>query len=163
MRHDSPFAAVELSAAPGADALAQALRQAGFDVVVREDDAGVLWDELAFLAPLALVTSAARAPAGEARQARRSQLVAVVEEVAAVARAEGATGDAGTVLQAVDGLPETMRSSTQRDVEGGRPLELDALGGAVLRAGARHGIELPETARLVAELADAEDAAARQR
>jgi 2-dehydropantoate 2-reductase len=40
----------------------------------------------------------------------------------------------------------------QRDAEAGRALELDAIGGAVLRAAKRHGIPAPTTARLVSEL-----------
>jgi 2-dehydropantoate 2-reductase len=45
-----------------------------------------------------------------------------------------------------------MRSSMQKDAEAGRAIELDAIGGAVLRAAARAGIDVPVTARLVAEL-----------
>ncbi|MET9872087.1 ketopantoate reductase C-terminal domain-containing protein, partial [Streptomyces sp. NPDC006386] len=37
--------------------------------------------------------------------------------------------------------------------EAGRPLELDAIGGALLRAADRHGIPAPLTARELAELA----------
>jgi 2-dehydropantoate 2-reductase len=33
-------------------------------------------------------------------------------------------------------------------------MELDAIGGAILRAAARHGIDVPVTARIVAELRD---------
>ena len=152
VRQDSPFASVELCDAPGVDRLADVLRTAGLDVRVRPDEMAVLWDKLAFLAPLALLTTQARQPAGYVREQGREQLMAVIAEVAAVARAEGAAGDEHTVLAAFDALPPTMRSSMQRDADAGRPLELDALGGAVLRAAARHGIELPVTARLVAEL-----------
>jgi 2-dehydropantoate 2-reductase len=45
-----------------------------------------------------------------------------------------------------------MKSSMQRDAEANRPIELDAIGGAVLRAARRLGLETPVTARLVAEL-----------
>ena len=152
VRQDSPFASVELCHAPGVDRLAEVLREAGLDVRVRADEVGVLWDKLAFLAPLALLTTNARQPAGYVREQRRDQLITVIAEVAAVARAEGASGDEHAVLAAFDALPSTMRSSMQRDADAGRPLELDALGGAVLRAAARHGLELPVTARLVAEL-----------
>nr|WP_256255523.1 ketopantoate reductase C-terminal domain-containing protein [Streptomyces sp. MUSC 14] len=43
-------------------------------------------------------------------------------------------------------------SSMQRDAEAGRPLELDAIGGALLRAADRHGVPAPVTSRLVNEL-----------
>jgi 2-dehydropantoate 2-reductase len=45
-----------------------------------------------------------------------------------------------------------MKSSMQRDAEANRPTELDAIGGAVLRAARRHGIDTPVTTRLVDEL-----------
>ena len=45
-----------------------------------------------------------------------------------------------------------MRSSMQKDAAAGRPIELDAIGGAVLRGAERAGVEAPVTARLVAEL-----------
>jgi 2-dehydropantoate 2-reductase len=45
-----------------------------------------------------------------------------------------------------------MRSSMQKDAAAGRPIELDAIGGAVLRGAERAGTEAPVTARLVAEL-----------
>ena len=43
-----------------------------------------------------------------------------------------------------------MRSSMQKDVERGNPLELDAIAGPILRAAARHWIEIPATTKLVA-------------
>lgn len=152
VHHASPFAVVDLPSEPGVDDLARALEGAGLEVRVREDDAAVLWDKVGFLVPLALLTTSAGQPAGAVRERQRDDLVAVITEVAAVARAEGATGDAEAVLRAFDALPATMRSSMQRDAEAGRPLELDALGGAVLRAAARHGLDVPVTARLVAQL-----------
>jgi 2-dehydropantoate 2-reductase len=40
----------------------------------------------------------------------------------------------------------------QKDAAAGRPIELDAIGGAVLRGAERAGTEAPVTARLVADL-----------
>jgi len=51
-----------------------------------------------------------------------------------------------------DHVPAAMRSSMQRDAAQGRRTELDAIGGAVLRAAARHDIEVPVTAALVGRL-----------
>ena len=42
-----------------------------------------------------------------------------------------------------------LLSSMARDVMAGRPPELDAIGGAVLRAAERHGIQTPTVQRLV--------------
>ncbi|MEU4268037.1 2-dehydropantoate 2-reductase [Streptomyces sp. NPDC026092] len=149
--HTSPFAALEL-AAP-LDALASRLRNAGLDVTLRTDESAMLWDKLSFLAPLALLTTRHQAAVGVIRDERRSELLAVLDEITAVARAAGAPVTAEDVLSFFDRAPETMKSSMQRDAENGHPIELDAIGGAVLRAAATHRIETPMTARLVAELA----------
>jgi 2-dehydropantoate 2-reductase len=38
----------------------------------------------------------------------------------------------------------------QKDFDAGRPLELDAIGGAIVRAGRRHGLETSATEELIA-------------
>jgi 2-dehydropantoate 2-reductase len=45
-----------------------------------------------------------------------------------------------------------MRSSMQKDVEHGRPPELDAIGGAIVRAARRHGLSAPITEGLMAQI-----------
>ncbi|MGW2822480.1 ketopantoate reductase family protein [Streptomyces sp. NPDC001443] len=152
--HTSPFANLEL-AAPVED-FAQALRQAGLGVILREDENAMLWDKLAFLAPFALLTTRHQADVGTVRVRHRTELLTVLDEVAAVARATGTPVSAEGLLSFFDRVPGTMKSSMQRDAEAGRPLELDAIGGAVLRAGAAHDIATPATARLLAEVARAE-------
>lgn len=156
IEHTSPFSGIEVASdtAPHerVDALAAQLRQAGLEVTARDDEAAVLWDKLAFLAPLALLTTHAGAPAGVVRDERRADLKAMIGEVAAVAGAAGARVDPATILGMFDRVPAGMKSSMQRDAEANRPLELAAIGGAVLRAARRHGIDTPVTARLVDEL-----------
>jgi 2-dehydropantoate 2-reductase len=64
----------------------------------------------------------------------------------AVARAEGASlGDADieTFVGGLTGRPLTSGTSMYYDRMAGRPTEQDALYGAVVRAGARHGIPTP--------------------
>ncbi len=71
---------------------------------------------------------------------------ALLEEVLTVGRAEGADLD-------LDGIPERIaamgtnpvRTSMLQDADAGRPTEHDAIHGAVLRAGQRHGIPTPVT------------------
>ena len=158
VRHGSPFVTVDLVAVDGLGQrvrrLADALQQAGVTTRVGDDEQAALWGKLNFLAPLALLTTAAQATAGEVRESRREDLVAIVGEVAAVARAEGAPADEEQVVDFFDGVPAGMRSSMQRDAAAGRPIELDAIGGAVVRGAARHGIAVPVTARYVDELRD---------
>jgi 2-dehydropantoate 2-reductase len=154
--HTSAFSGIEVASdtAPRerVEALAEQLRTAGFEVRVREREAPLLWDKLAFLAPFALLTTHAGAPVGVVREQRGADLAAVVREVGAVAGAAGGSGDTAAVLGMFARLPAGMTSSMHRDAEADRPLELDAIGGAVLRAAARHGIATPVTARLVDEL-----------
>jgi 2-dehydropantoate 2-reductase len=150
VRHEGTLAAVQL--APGAERLADALAGAGLDVAVRPDEVGLLWDKLAFLAPVALLTTTLDAPLGAVREQLGDELRALVEEVAAVARAEGAQADAPATLAFMETVPAGMTSSLQRDTAAGHETELEAIGGAVLRAAARHGVDVPVTTRVVTEL-----------
>lgn len=75
-----------------------------------------------------------------------------MEETTAVALAAGAATDPAVALARYDLLPAEMKSSMQRDAEAGRALELDAIGGALLRAAERHGVAAPVATRLVREL-----------
>src|SRR5918997_75121 len=156
IQHGSPFVTVDLVAIPPLGQrvrrLADALEQTGVTVRVGDGEAAALWSKLNFLAPLALLTTAAQATAGEVRASRREDLVAIIGEVAAVARAEGAPADEDQGVAFFHGVPAGMRSSMQRDAAAGRPLELDAIGGAVVRSATRHGVDVPVTARYVDEL-----------
>jgi 2-dehydropantoate 2-reductase len=132
--HTSPFVQIDLASATARrerlEAAAQMLTAAGVPTKVQDNEQATLWAKMTFLAPLALLS----------------------EEAAAVSRAAGAPADASATLRFYDGLPAGMKSSMQRDAEAGRPLELDAIGGALLRAAKRHGVEVPVATRLVADL-----------
>jgi 2-dehydropantoate 2-reductase len=156
IRHTSPFAAVDI--APAAvnrervTRVARHLEAAGFEIRIREDEAAMLWEKFAFLAPMALLTTHQRGNAGVVRTRRREDAIAVVSEVAAVARAEGFAADPVAAMRMLDSLPESMETSMQRDQEAGRPLELEAIGQSLLRRAARAGVDVPVTSRLVEEL-----------
>jgi 2-dehydropantoate 2-reductase len=152
----SPFAVVELAAgkAPRArvEELAARLAETGLDVTVRDDEAATLWSKLAVLAPIALLTTWTAAPIGEARAGHRDELAAVVHEIVVAARGNGVDLDETATVAILGQIPDGMRSSMQKDAAAGRPIELDAIGGAVLRAADRAGTDAPVTARLVADL-----------
>ncbi len=154
--HTSPFCGVEIAGdtAPPArvTALAEQLRAAGLDVKVRDTEAVLLWEKIAFLGPFALTTTHADGPAAAIRTERRADLIAVVSEVAAVAAACGAPVDPARIMAMFDAIPPGMTSSMHRDAQAGLPLEIDAIAGSVLRAAKAHGIETPVTTRLVADL-----------
>ncbi|MER6343844.1 ketopantoate reductase family protein [Streptomyces sp. NPDC001595] len=156
IEHTSPFAEIDLTgtAVPRArlDALATAFAAAGPLTRVLDDEAAALWAKMSFLAPLALLTTRYAVPLGEIRTRHREELTALVEETAAVSHACGGPADPAQALARYDAFPATTRSSMQRDAEAGRPLELDAIGGALLRAARRHGIAVPVAEKVVAEL-----------
>jgi 2-dehydropantoate 2-reductase len=156
IEHDSPFVIVQVAHGPAdpdrVEGLAARLVEVGLDVTVRDREALALWTKLGFLAPVALLTTWAGAPIGEARSRHPDELVALVRETAQAALAEGVELDAEANLQRLSALPASMKSSMLKDAEAGQPLEVDAIGGAVLRAAERAGIDVPVTARLVTEL-----------
>jgi 2-dehydropantoate 2-reductase len=152
----SPFATIELAPRPGeADGVsefAELMSQAGFDVTERDNETAILWEKLSFLAPLALLTTAYDIPAGRVRTDHRRELEDVISEAAMVAQAEGVTIDTGKVLAQFDSVPETMQSSMQRDCASGQPIEIEAIGGAIVRAALTGSLEVPTIGRLVNQL-----------
>jgi 2-dehydropantoate 2-reductase len=84
-------------------------------------------------------------------------IVAVVGEIADAAAADGVAIDRDAVLGFLQRVPADMRSSMQKDAAAGLPLELDAIGGGVLRAAERAGTAAPTTRRLVDGLASLVD------
>ncbi|MFF3915671.1 ketopantoate reductase family protein [Streptomyces sp. NPDC001852] len=159
IEHGSPFTELDLAGdavpRPRLDDLAAALLSAGTTARVVEDETAALWAKMAFLAPFALLTTRYGLPLGEARTRHREELQSLVAETAEVSRACGAPADPAQALARYDAFPPGAKSSMQRDAEAGRPLELDAIGGALLRAADRHGVPVPVTARLVGELRSA--------
>jgi 2-dehydropantoate 2-reductase len=144
------------SARPGMEALAEVLLDAGVPTRVRESEALVMWSKLVRLNALACTTSAHDKLLGEIRSTPElhAELAAAIEEACAVARAEGADGvEPAAALGELDRAHETLGSSMQRDIAAGRPPELHAIPGAVLRAAARHGLRCPTIERLVAMIA----------
>ena len=140
---------------PAPRPVALELRNAGIECQTRDDERTLLWDKLAFLAPIALTTSALDAPLGDVRANRRFNDCR--DEALAIAKAEGATIDDATLIALQQAAPAEMRSSMQKDVAAGREPELDAIAGPIIRGGQHHAIPTPATeelATLVAERAN---------
>lgn len=151
VRQLSSFAIVRLAPGPEAERLRSELEAAGLTVSVGESEADVLWRKLAVLAPIALTTTLRGSALGGVigDPAWRSRFERCIREVAATANAEGVAVDADAAVARTDGMPADLRSSMQKDREAGRPTEIDAIGGAVLHAAARHGLDTPTTRELV--------------
>ncbi len=158
--HTSPFLLVSMASADPATqapmrALADALERAQVPVRVSGSEADVMWSKLVRLNALACVTSAYDVLLGEIRSTPelRAELEGAIEEACAVGTAEGAHEiEPARAIAELEAAHDTLGSSMQRDIAGGREPELDAIPGAVLRAGARHGIPCPTIERLVARI-----------
>ncbi len=157
IEHSSAFADIELAsdtAAPGRlTEAARALASAGFGVRLRDDENSMLWAKLSLIAPLSLMTTRYGLTVGQLRATYPDELYAAAEEVVSVGRANGAHIDLVDVVRRHRAFPETTKSSMQRDAEAGRPIELDAIGGAVLRAAALRDVPVPTLTRIVTHLA----------
>jgi 2-dehydropantoate 2-reductase len=150
--HTSPLFRIDLAAGPHAvEAFAHLLRAAEIPTHIGASEPVVLWSKLTRLAALALTTAASGLPIGGVRAHARWRLLleGAVDETAAVAAAEGAPIDPHAVLRELAELDGGQTSSLARDVEAGAEDELDAIGGAVLRAAARHGLSCPSIEQLV--------------
>jgi 2-dehydropantoate 2-reductase len=144
-------------ASPRVQALHAALVRAGVRAEIAADIQAVLWSKLAFIAAVSGVGAVTRVPVGEARAVpeTRALLVAALEEAAAVARAHGVGVARDLVvgtLAFIDGLAPHTTASMQRDIEAGRPSELEAQNGALVRLGRAKGVPTPTHAFLYASL-----------
>ncbi len=144
-----------------AERIRAAFARAGVSVRVAPDIHAALWRKLVFIASLSGVGAVTRAPAGVVRAVPdvRRMLEAAMHEVATVARARGVAVPDETVAETlafVDRLPPEATASMQRDLVEGRPSELEAQNGAVVRLGAAAGVPTPVHAFLYASLLPAE-------
>jgi 2-dehydropantoate 2-reductase len=126
---------------------AELLGGTGLEVRVDDSEQKVLWQKLARLAPLALLTALTQQTVGELRFDPR--LAAALEEACAVASADGVHTTAADEWEIIDTMAPDLTTSTARDVAAGRPSELDAIVGAVIRAGQRLGVPTPTLEELL--------------
>jgi 2-dehydropantoate 2-reductase len=134
------------------------------DAEATADIVAVLWSKLVFISATSAVGAAVRVPIDVFRALgeTRALLVAAMEETIAVARARGVALPPELLdrtLAFVDSLPAGTTSSMQRDVMAGRPSELDAQCGAVVRLGREARVPTPVNEVLHAALMPQERAA----
>ena len=151
----SPQTRIELAAdGPGLHRrlppVVELLRRAGIPAAIGTSETQVLWSKLVRLNALSATTSAFDQPLGVIRAdpVWRAALIGCVRETAAVANADGATIDPDATLAELQSAHASLRSSMQRDLAAGRRPEVDAIQGAVLRAGDRLGVPCPTVAAL---------------
>ncbi|PZN09576.1 MAG: 2-dehydropantoate 2-reductase [Bacillota bacterium] len=128
--------------------IAATFAAAGIPHRVSDDIVRDMWMKLIFISAMGGMTAAAQRPLGEVlgNPAGRETYERMVREAIAVARAAGVRIPADAFEQVMEtslGMDPQMTSSLQRDLAAGRPVEIDALCGAVVRYGRRHGVDTP--------------------
>jgi 2-dehydropantoate 2-reductase len=132
---------------------------AGADIISETvADARVpIWEKFCYLAPFAAFTGAGRVPIGPlwSDPASRAQLIAAFREVEAAGRAAGIALPANLIDRIttyVSDIPPATRSSLLIDLQQGKPIEVEALVGAVVRRAAKAGVPAPVMSALYAVL-----------
>ena len=130
------------------------------------DIATAMWEKFLFITPWGSLGAVTRLPVGPIRSSPelRARLVTGLEEMARIAQAEGKDlGDKNIArtLAILEGLPAETTSSMQRDIMTGRPSELEAQTGCVVRFGRKTGVPTPVHDAIYAELLPLEQRARR--
>jgi 2-dehydropantoate 2-reductase len=128
--------------------LREAVTASGALSPVPDDIWAELWSKMLFVVPFGGLGAALAATLGELRTgpARRGLLEDAMREVEALARVRGVRLPEAVVagtMAFVDDQPADATTSLQRDLLEGRPSELDAWTGAVVRLAAESGVEVP--------------------
>lgn len=125
---------------PRLEKLVECLSTAKLDTRIPDNIQVALWEKFEFVASFGGVGAITRAPAGVIRGVpeARSLLERAVQEIVGLAHAVGVPVQRASVantMKLVDSSPPDGTASMQRDLIAGRPSELEAQSGAVVRLG----------------------------
>jgi 2-dehydropantoate 2-reductase len=120
----------------------------GIDVEVPADIHAAMWGKFILICSTSGVGAVTRQPFGVIRviPESRAMLRSAIDETIRVGRGKNVNlaADLGDVImERIDNFPETMVASMQKDIMEGRPSELEAQTGAVVRLGRETGIPIP--------------------
>lgn len=126
-------------------------RASGLAVEVPSDIHAAMWHKFLLITAWSGVGAVTRSPVGVFRSqtGTRQMLEQVMAEIYNVARARGISLPKeiiGKTMAFLDALPPEGTASMQRDIMAGRPSELKAQNGAVVRIGQEAGVETPTNA-----------------
>ena len=129
----------------------------GVTATLSDDVRRDIWTKFLFISAVSAVGAVTRAPADRFMVVpeTRRLLEAALREVETLARTRGialADDVVAKSLSFVDGLPPGATASMQRDIMEGRPSELDAQSGAIVRMGRESGVPTPAHEYLYAAL-----------
>jgi 2-dehydropantoate 2-reductase len=144
---------ISIGAHPRAEPLVSLLRQVGFNVEVLDDVDTLIWGKLVINAAINPMTALLRVPNGEllVRESARHLSADLAREVAAIAKAQDIQLTFEDPVAAAEKVMEktaTNNSSMFQDVQRGAPTEIDAICGAVVKAGEQVGVPTPVNSAL---------------
>lgn len=151
------FGELNGSITPRVRRIAEALGRMGIAVEAADDIRRRLWEKFVFIAGFSGMGALTRLEVGDYRAVpqTRALMKRLMQEVVSLARASGVALTPAAVDQAlarIDGAAPAMKPSMQRDVEAGRPSELDSMIGVIGRLGRRLGVATPAADMLYAGL-----------
>ena len=128
--------------------LRQAFERAGVKAEIPSDIQAAVWEKFIFVAPYGGIGAVTRAPAGVIRSLpeTRRMLERGMQEILEVSRARQVSLAEGIVersMRLIDSLAPSATTSLQRDISAGKPSELEAWNGAVVRLGREVGVPTP--------------------
>ena len=136
------------TSSPSSDELAAALRGCGLAASVVDDPAPALWRKLVVNAALNPLGALARRTNGDvvADPDLAPLARALAYEAGTVAKASGIdVGDPWQSVEAAGRATAANRNSMLQDLDAGRPTEIDAISGAIVRRARAHDIPVPLT------------------
>jgi 2-dehydropantoate 2-reductase len=136
-----------------AGALLQIFHHAGISAEIPADIQVAMWQKFLFISSVSGIGAITRVPFGDFRAAEgtRKLLVEALNECFAVGVAQGIRLPPDSVekrLAFIDSLPPGTMASMQRDIIAGRPSELEAQNGAIVRMGQKYDVATPVHAML---------------
>ena len=151
------FGELDRTSSQRVNMLRLAFEQAGVKVDTPEDIWAAMWRKFLFIASLSGVGAVSRVPVGVTRSLSetRQMLLQAMQEIADLAGRKAihlAPDIVHTTLAFIDGMAWGVVPSMQRDLLEGRPSELQAQSGAVVRMGLESGVATPTHAFIYASL-----------
>jgi 2-dehydropantoate 2-reductase len=128
--------------------LLRIFEEAGISAEIPPDIYSAMWSKFLIVAAWGGVGAVTRAPVGVIRNLpqTRNMLIQAMKEIAAVAQARSIHLPQDTLtktLSFIDALPSNNTTSLQRDLAEGRPSELEAWNGAVVRLAQQTAVAAP--------------------
>jgi 2-dehydropantoate 2-reductase len=153
IRHETRLHKIELGELDGAktervENLVQAWKSCGVEAIHADDIFFALWTKFLFIASLGGISALCRGTVGEVLDTPKTRelLRQAMEEVKKLAHKQGivlAEDVVQSTMTFLESIEPSATSSMQRDVAAGRPFELEAFSGTIVRLGQEHGVRTP--------------------